>query len=222
MTGKKEFEIFDKWASTYDKSIRIAEKNNDWLYKDYTNILLAIREEVRERLTPRKNTLILDIGSGTGNLIFLMVSAGYKTIGVEPSPKMREEIMKKSQNISVVPGTFLSLPFENNSVDGIVSSYAWHHLSSKEKLKSIGEMRRVLKKNGIIVIADLMFLNPAEKKKTIGVLKSKNLQDVIEDIESEAYGYVNSLFRKFTDLGFKIKSKQLTELVWLLGATPSA
>jgi putative AdoMet-dependent methyltransferase len=80
-------------------------------------------------------------------------------------------------------------------------------------------MRRVLKKKGIIVIADLMFLNPAEKKKTVEVLKSKNLQAVIEDIKSEEYGYVNALVREFTNMGFKIKSKQLTELVWLLGTS---
>jgi putative AdoMet-dependent methyltransferase len=124
MTDKKGIKVFDKWAGTYDKSIRTAEKNNDWLYKDYTNILLAVKNEVKERLIPGKNTLILDIGSGTGNLLFLMVKDGYKTIGVEPSQKMREEIIRKNQNISVVPGTFLSLPFRNNSVDGIVSSYA--------------------------------------------------------------------------------------------------
>ena len=39
----------------------------------------------------------------------------------------------------------------------IISTYAFHHLNEDEKYIAIGEMIRVLKDNGLIIIGDLMF-----------------------------------------------------------------
>lgn len=217
---KKTIKIFDKWAKNYDKSIRNAEKKNDWLYKGYSSILYSVRDKIKEYLIPNKNTLILDIGTGTGNLLLILQNEGYQVIGVEPSQKMRERLREKIPTVSVITGDFLSLPTTiNASIDGIVSSYAWHHLPYIKKIKSIGKMKQVLKEKGIIVIADLMFASREERKRKIEVYKTKNLRDLIIDINSEYYGHVDALSRGFIKRGFDVESKQLTDLVWLLVAT---
>lgn len=216
--NKKIIKFFDKWAENYDKSVQSAEKSNDWLYKGYSWILVSIRDKIKEYLIPNKGTVILDIGTGTGNLLFLLLGEGYQMIGLEPSPKMREKLREKKPTVPVIAGDFLSAPIQNASVDAIVSSYAWHHLPYKKKIKSIGKMKQMLKEKGIIVIADLMFASMKERKRKTEIYKAKNLYDLIEDINSEYYGHVDTLSREFIKSGFKVESKQLTDLVWLLAA----
>ena len=72
---------------------------------------------------------------------------------------------EKYPKLHVRLGEFLKIPYESQTFDVIVSTYAFHHLNEEEKRVAIAEMMRVLKKDGRIILGDLMFQNKAEEQK---------------------------------------------------------
>ena len=91
------------------------------------------------------NTTLLDIGCGNGKNMFYCKN--IKVIGVDISKNMVDIV--KSKNGIAYNYCMTQLLFENDSFDNIICVAAYHHLSSKEdRLKSITEMYRVLKKGG--------------------------------------------------------------------------
>lgn len=215
---KEDLQIFDRWAQTYDQNVHTAENSSDWMYRHYTEILRAVVNRLKDSHVEKKTGIVIDIGSGTGNLTTELVKEGYCVIGLEPSCKMRQKFKKKLPVAQVVAGEFLSIPLKNTSVDALVSSYAWHHLTGTEKISSIIEMKRVLKPKGLVIIADLMFENEKERKRIISVLKNSNKENIIADIESEYYADVSLLAQHFNLNGFTFESMRLTEFVWLIEA----
>ncbi len=122
----------------------------------------------------------------------------------------------KLPNIDIRKGTFLDLPVKENSADLIVSSYALHHLTEEEKIKALEKMSRILKNQGKIIIADLMFANQEAEKKIKSKLVNESKSGIITEIEEEYYGYVDVLIEKLAKLGFSSQKKQMTDFVWVV------
>ncbi len=95
---------------------------------------------------PGTHQLILDIGCGTGDFLNQAKKTGFKTLGFEPNPKARAIAQKKG--ITLVDQT---QTIENKTVDIITM---WHVLEHVPDLElQINELKRLLKPNGIIIIA---------------------------------------------------------------------
>ena len=105
----------------------------------------------------KKDSKILEIGVGTGNLAGKFLEGNYEIIGIDQSREMLSVAKEKYPKLKVRLGEFLKIPYENNSFDYIVSTYAFHHLNDEEKSMAIEEMMRVLNDDGVIIIGDLMF-----------------------------------------------------------------
>ncbi|MFW5985909.1 MAG: class I SAM-dependent methyltransferase [Halanaerobiales bacterium] len=101
-----------------------------------------------------KDSTIVDVGAGTGNYSFEFAKKGFKVIGIEPSEVMIKQ-GKEHDNLKLIQGKAEELPFEDNSVDGVISILAIHHFSNLNKCLS--EMIRIVKKGGSIVI---LFADP--------------------------------------------------------------
>ncbi len=210
--------IFNRWAHKYDNDIEIAEKQDDWLYRDYSKIMKTLVTKIKKYCPPDSKKTIIDIGAGTGNLLLSASKYGYSIIGIEPSEKMRFCIKNKGFCGQIIAGDFLYLPFKPSTIDIIVSSYAWHHLLPEEKIKSISIMKQVLKRNGVIIIADLMFASERAKQRLLSKLKREKKFNLIADIESEYYGDIQILSAEFSRQGFNFYCRKLTKLVWLIEA----
>mgnify|MGYP002243576125 CR=1 FL=1 len=94
----------------------------------------------------RKDGKILEIGVGTGNLAGKFLQNKYHIIGIDQSRQMLAVAKEKYPKLHVRLGEFLKIPYENQTFDVIVSTYAFHHLDEEEKRVAIAEMMRVLKK----------------------------------------------------------------------------
>jgi ubiquinone/menaquinone biosynthesis C-methylase UbiE len=111
-------------------------------------------DTVSKYFKPKDTTLsILDIGSGTGR--FSPVLANFfnvQVIGIEPSDKMRmvAETKNSHPTVQYVKGSSDKIPLENNSCDAVWCSMTIHHWANINK--SIQEIGRVLKSDGIIFI----------------------------------------------------------------------
>lgn len=101
------------------------------------------------------NSVVADIGSGTGISAELFLKNGIKVFGVEPNEPMREaaETILKAyadKNLFIsVDGTAEQTKLEDKSVDVIVCAQAFHWFNNETFKK---ECQRILKPNGFVVL----------------------------------------------------------------------
>jgi SAM-dependent methyltransferase len=97
-------------------------------------------------------SVIADIGSGTGISSELFLKNGNVVYGVEPNKEMREageKILSGYENFKSINGTAEATTLENSSVDIIAAGQAFHWFH-KENSKT--EFKRILKPKGTIVL----------------------------------------------------------------------
>ncbi|MBS3060632.1 MAG: class I SAM-dependent methyltransferase [DPANN group archaeon] len=99
----------------------------------------------------------LDIGCGTGFSMQVLADAGFDAVGVDVSQDMID--IAVSKGFKALHGTFMNLPFDNNSFDAAVSISALQWIQAKSEselirnyLKVLTEIYRVLKPKGECVI----------------------------------------------------------------------
>lgn len=105
---------------------------------------------------------VLDLGCGAGVdacVAALLVGKNGKAIGIDITPMMVETAQRHAKqagldNVKIVEATLESLPFEDKSVDIVISNGAINLASSKEKV--FAEIFRVLKSEGKLYFADMI------------------------------------------------------------------
>lgn len=98
-------------------------------------------------------SLIADVGSGTGLLTELFLRNGNAVIGVEPNPEMRvagERVLAKYPKFSSVDGTAEATTLASSSVDFVMAAQAFHWFNREE---ARAEFVRILKPDGWVVLA---------------------------------------------------------------------
>ena len=103
-------------------------------------------------LTEWSNKIVVDIGSGTGSQIFSVAPYARVIYSVEPVTNLRKYLKNKSKelgynNIYVVDGLILSIPFEDEFADITMCG----HVLGDSLQEELIEIERVTKKNGIII-----------------------------------------------------------------------
>lgn len=200
---------FNSWAKSYDDDVK---KDNGELkiYKNYELILQSVYDLVEE--LNRKNSKILEIGVGTGNLASKFLNNNYEIVGIDQSIEMLSVAKEKYPRLKVRLGEFLKIPYDNKSFDIIISTYAFHHLNESEKCIAIEEILRVLKDNGVIIIGDLMFESKDSEEKILKNLSQKQI-DVIKD---EYYSYIDSLSTEFNKYNKKLEYNRIDKFNYIV------
>ena len=160
----------------------------------------AVRRELIQQANIGPGQRVLDIGCGTGSLVLLIkrLHPNVEVIGLDPDPKALTRARKKTERASVSvrldQGFANDLPYEDASVDRVVSSFMFHHLDTDQKLGMLRESRRVLKPTGLFTLLD--FGGPEAGAKgyfarlfhTTHRLKDNNEDRVIELIDKAGFG----------------------------------
>lgn len=116
---------------------------------------VAVLEFLFKENSISKNSVVADIGSGTGISAELFLKNGIKVFGVEPNGPMREAaetILKEysDKNLFVsLAGAAEQTTLENKSVDVIVCAQAFHWFNNEAFKK---ECQRILKPGGFVVL----------------------------------------------------------------------
>lgn len=206
--------LFDDYVDNYDEIVAFHHGEFKELYKNYNEIL---NETVRH-ISKFQNAKVIDIGSGTGNLTNVANKAGYDVIGIEPNLKTRNKAIDKYSYLKFQSGTFLSLPIDDNSLDAIISSYAFHSLTDEEKIQAIHGFKKKLKNDGIVVIADVAFRSDEDKDRAFKELEKENNESLLKEFKIEFPIIQENIKKEFENLGFKVTYQQLNKYVWILTA----
>ncbi|MEH6714225.1 ArsR/SmtB family transcription factor [Parasphingorhabdus flavimaris] len=107
---------------------------------------------------------MLDIGTGTGRMVELFGPAAQSVIALDKSPEMlrlaRAKLLESEagdglklvQKTDLKQGDFNQLPVANCAVDSVILHQVLHYAQHPEAV--LAEVSRVLKSNGIVLIAD--------------------------------------------------------------------
>tara|TARA_B100000963_G_scaffold79091_1_gene67243 strand:+ start:35709 stop:36422 length:714 start_codon:yes stop_codon:yes gene_type:complete len=133
-------------------------------FYDIMNFIMTLgvdklwRKKIAKKLDNIKNGKILDIATGTGDLaIELKKKCSNKIYGIDVSEKMIEIANKKIrksgfENIKLYVGDSQKMPFQNNFFDAVTISFGVRNFENLNKCLS--EIKRVLKKNGKLIILE--------------------------------------------------------------------
>jgi len=105
--------------------------------------------------------LVVDVGTGTGHAAIAaaqVIPEGARVVGIEPSGGMREQAQAKVRslnlsNVEIRDGDALALPFDDNSVDALISASAIYTLPDIPA--ALREWRRVLAPGARVAFSSL-------------------------------------------------------------------
>jgi ubiquinone/menaquinone biosynthesis C-methylase UbiE len=138
----------------------------EWLTPYYDTVVrLTTRDEVFKRALVAQAQLagvnrVLDLGCGTATLTILLKQdqPRAEVVGIDGDEKILAIAKTKASSAGVEiqfdEGMSSDLPYANESFDRVISSLFFHHLSRENKVKTLGEVCRVLKPNGEFHVAD--------------------------------------------------------------------
>jgi len=167
-TSKEKFTIVScetcdfTFTNPRPKDESLGEYYKSEMYISHTNsskgLFNWMYQSVRKYAIGTKLTLLksvtnfgyhLDVGCGTGEFLNACQQAGFKVAGVEPSKLAREQAVN-NHSLSVSEDANLE-QFKDDTFDSISM---WHVLEHVPNLiKTITEFKRILNKNGKIIIA---------------------------------------------------------------------
>jgi len=137
---------FDRWSNKYDRSILqkiLFNRSHDMFFGEVLPLL-------------KKGARVLDVGCGTGKFAFRLsgVTRGVKIHGIDISKEMIDKAKSKLRDepIEFDVGDVENLPYKSDTFDIITCSNSFHHYPNQKK--AVSEMRRVLKKDGKLMIID--------------------------------------------------------------------
>lgn len=150
----------DGWLS--DHSATIYDTQVEVLFTGAADVMRRrAMKPIAEWLAGRnqRDLRALDVGCGTGRLLAFLHDAwpGIKFSGLDLSVHYLGEarrLIGQTARVKLLEGPAEKLPFENQSVDLVVSSFLMHELPNSVRAAVIAEMARVLKPGGLIVIVD--------------------------------------------------------------------
>jgi ubiquinone/menaquinone biosynthesis C-methylase UbiE len=99
-----------------------------------------------------EQSIVADVGSGTGILSEPFLKNGNQVFGVEPNREMREageRLLKEYPNFTSVNGTAEATSLPDRSVDFITAGQAFHWF---DRVQTRKEFTRILKPNGWVAL----------------------------------------------------------------------
>ena len=149
--NRKKGQLFDEWPEAYDR----------WFTTPIGSLVRKYEAELMlDLLKPKQGEIILDAGCGTGIFTTDILSSGPQVIGLDISLPMLIQAKEKLKEYPfwIILADMLNLPFPGSSFDKVVSVTALEFVEDAKG--AIGELFRITKRGGCIVVATLNSLSP--------------------------------------------------------------
>jgi ubiquinone/menaquinone biosynthesis C-methylase UbiE len=212
-------------VKNFNKVIEQTKNHYDKVTQKYVEL---VKDEVKNKGYDRKllddfaislpqNAFICDVGCGAaGHIGRYLFDKGFKVHGIDISEKSIETAKTLNPEMKFSVMDMCNLQFPDESIDGMVAFYSIIHIP-KEYIKfAFKEFNRVLKKEGIILLAvhkgdSEEVVKEALGEKTNLFLSKFNEMEIIEYMTKSGFGFKFIETRQPYDFEFK------TERIYALG-----
>lgn len=167
--AKKPAEVaamFDSVAESYDRTNDLLSFGQDRIW----------RRQVLKTIKPVNGQTVLDLAAGTGSSSIAFLKPGVRVIASDFSEGMLAVGRKRHPELEFVYADATKLPFENESMDAVTISFGLRNVVDPRK--ALGEMLRVLKPGGIVVICEFSHV----RTPVIGSLYRWYLQNILPSL----------------------------------------
>ena len=190
------YRMFDRIAGRYDLVNRLLSFGQD----------IGWRKKLAELLPERQSQSILDLATGTGDVLLSLVKYSKKIrsgIGLDMSARMLEEARRKlprsaiSENLSLLRADATSIPCCDSSFDVVTMAFGIRNVTHVKK--SLSEMHRVLNASGKVLILEFS-LPPNILIRKLHLFYLRYLLPAIGGLisgDKEAYQYLNRTIESF-------------------------
>jgi ubiquinone/menaquinone biosynthesis C-methylase UbiE len=150
---------------TNSSRVFLPAAGKDWLLPFYDPMVKllggdAARKILMDEADLRAGQRVLEVGCGTGTLAVMIKQrhSGVDVVGLDPDPKALKRARQKAARAGVEvrfeEGYGDTLPYPEQSFDGVFSSFMFHHLPKAERGKFLEGVRRALKPGGSFHMLD--------------------------------------------------------------------
>ncbi|WP_208559360.1 class I SAM-dependent methyltransferase [Marinilactibacillus kalidii] len=211
--GREFLEVFSEWAADYDTFVEGQDIQYQAVFLNYDQIL--------NEIVAKSGDSVLEFGIGTGNLTQKLLDSGKIVFAVEPSEEMRAVALEKlPEGFMIHDGDMQKYPVPTETIDTIVSSYVFHHLTDREKAEVLMQYYDLLPSGGKVIFADTAFISEAAYQLKIEEASNLGYAELVEDLKREYYPVLEKVHAAFEQAGFTALSfQQLNEYVWILQGT---
>jgi ubiquinone/menaquinone biosynthesis C-methylase UbiE len=154
---------------------------------------------------------VLDVGGGTGSLAIVAkerVGAAGRVCGIDPSTSLlasaRRKAARRNLAIDLQRGVIERLPFPDQSFDAVLSTIMMHHLPDDIKRQGLGEIARVLKPGGRLLVADFKRPDPRQGQPVKFGAGTMGIQDLPALMEEAGFSLVETGETRFKGIDFAL------------------
>jgi ubiquinone/menaquinone biosynthesis C-methylase UbiE len=150
----------DGWLS--DNSAAIYDTQVEVLFTGAADVMRRrAMKPIAEWMSGRNQRILrgLDVGCGTGRLLAFLHDGwpGMRWTGLDLSPPYLTEarrLIGRTARVKLIEGAAEKLPFDDASLDVVVSSFLMHELPPEVRASALKETARVLRPGGLAVTVD--------------------------------------------------------------------
>jgi SAM-dependent methyltransferase len=177
--------------------------------------------DLLDRFLPPAPALILDVGGAAGAYAFPLAERGYVVDLVDPVPLHIEQAKQRAAAVdqpaprSFQVGDARAIPCEDGAADAVLFFGPLYHLTdSSERLKAIGEARRVLRVGGVLLAVAISRFASALDGIGRGFMRDPDFVRIVEqDLETGQHRNATGNLDYFTTAFFHHPDQLKMELI---------
>jgi len=148
--------VKELWDESFDEAIALQAYNTAPVEAVIRTVSYYFRD--RFAVEDLKQLHFLEMGCGAGPNLMWLAQKGIKISGVDISPTALRLARMNLENAGyhdrigdLIESSVTDVPFADESFDGIVEACVFQHLTKEERVKTFGEVKRLLKPGGVFV-----------------------------------------------------------------------